>query len=105
MWIIDNDASIGRLQAFASDGTLIETLIVPQVGEGGSAFRGLDTGGLGNPIAYVIYDGNNGAAIDSTFLDDLHFRPAVVPEPGTVSLVLVGIAVLGGLARRHSRLQ
>ena len=103
MWIIDNDQSVGRLQAFGSDGTLLSTLVVPQVGANGSAFHGIDIGGSGSLISYVIYDGNNGSAIDSTFLDNLYFRPAVVPEPGTAALLFAGATLLGGVARRRAR--
>ncbi len=98
MWIIDNDASTGRLQAFDATGTLIETRVVPLVGEGGSAFHGIDASASGKTISYVILDGNAGAALDSTFIDDLYFRAAAVPEPGSWALMLAGLAGLVGAA-------
>lgn len=106
MWIIDTDFSVGRLQAFTGGGALIESVVVPQVGEGGANFRGIDAGLNGQRIAYVILDGNNGAALDSSFVDDLHFRvAAAVPEPQSAVLLLGGLALLAGRKRygAHSR--
>ena len=105
MYLIDNDFSTGRLQAFTSTGTLIETSVVPRVGEGGVAFHGIDAQALGNSISYVILDANNGAALDSTFIDNLYFRraavTAAVPEPGTDLMMLAGLCVLGAFVRRR----
>ncbi|NNU16292.1 hypothetical protein HK107_08155 [Parvularcula sp. ZS-1/3] len=95
MQIIDNDFSTGRLSAYAADGSLLETVIVPQVGEGGSAFWGIDATGLGSLIAYIIYDGPGNAAIDSTFFDDLSYRPgSAIPVPGALPLFAAGLLFL-----------
>lgn len=101
MWIIDNDFSVGRLQAFDALGTLLETVVVPQVGEGGSSFRGIDVGADGTSIAYAILDGNHGAALDSTFVDNLYFRVSSIPEPETWALMVGGIALLSVFKRRR----
>ncbi len=95
MWLIDNDFSDVRLRAFASDGQLLDSTVVPQVVEGGLAFRGL---AVGSPsISYVIIDGPNGAIIDSTFIDDVTF---VVPAPASVAVVGVAVVACGFRRRR-----
>ena len=107
LYIIDNDFSTARLQAFKSTGELIETRVVPRVGEGGVAFDGIDAQALGNSISYVILDANNGAALDSTFIDNLYFRraavTAAVPEPETDLMMLAGLTLLTGFVRRRTR--
>jgi hypothetical protein len=101
LWVIDNDASTARLQAFDASGALIETRVVPLVGEGGSAFHGIDASASGKTISYVILDGNAGAALDSSFIDDLYVRVAAVPEPGSGALMLAGLAAAAGVVRRR----
>lgn len=96
MWFIDNDFADVRLRAFASDGTLLDSLVVPQVFEGGSTFAGLAAGP--SSIAYLIIDGPDGAVIDSTFIDDLTY---VVPSP--VGSLWVGAAFVAARRRHRSR--
>lgn len=97
MQVIDNDFSTARLQAFDEAGLLLGSVTVPQVGEGGTAFWGLDVGG-GSRVRYVILDGAGGAQLDSTFIDDLYFTrattPGALPVPGTAALVALGLVAL-----------
>ncbi len=104
MQIIDNDFSTARLQAFDDAGALLGSVTVPQVGEGGRAFWGLDVGS-GARVRYVILDGAGGAALDSTFIDDLFFTrgagTAAVPLPGTGALAALGLLALAAPAVRR----
>lgn len=86
MQVIDNDFTDVRIAAFNSSGTLLETVIAPEVSEGGSAFWGINVPG----VSYVIVDGAADGDLNSTFIDDLMYQP--VPEPSTV--VLLGAALL-----------
>ena len=103
--VIDNDFSTARLQAFDEAGALLGSVTVPEVGEGGTAFWGLDVGSSGPRVRYVILDGAGGAQLDSTFIDDLYFtRGTAVPVPATAALVALGlVALIGcGQAARHA---
>ncbi len=103
--VIDNDFSTARLQAFDEAGLLLGSVTVPRVGEGGTAFWGLDVGSSGPRVRYVILDGAGGAQLDSTFIDDLYFtRGTAVPVPATAALVALGLVALlgGGQAARRA---
>ena len=89
MYIIDNDFSTARLQAFDMNSNLVDSVVIPQVNEGGLTYSGLDVSGTGNSISYFILDGNNDLVLDSTFIDDLSFRP--IPLPAAAWLFVSGI--------------
>ena len=102
MYVIDNDFSTARLRAYDSAGSLLETVILTQTGNGGSAYYGVDVTGTGDAISYFILDGNNDMNLDSTFIDELSYRSvAAVPVP--TAFWLFGSALLGlmGIARRN----
>lgn len=90
-WVIDNDFTDVRIAAYSAAGALIETLIVPEVAEGGFGYHGIAAPG----ISYLIIDGQDGVRLDSTFIDDLSFR--VAPEPGLLSLLGCGILLLAAM--------
>jgi hypothetical protein len=98
MFVIDNDFSDARLTAFDAAGALIDSLFIAEVAEGGVTFAGID--GEGTDIAYMILDGAGGAALDSTFIDDLTFRIAPVPLPATWGLMALGLAGFAAMRRR-----
>ena len=94
LWIIDNDFSTARISAFNSSGGLIESVVIPAVSEGGKTYRGIAAPG----ISYFILDGNNNSDLDSTFIDDLSFRPSFnseVPEPSTLATFIIAFALVG----------
>lgn len=92
MQIIDNDFSTARLSAFSADGTLLQSVIVPEVAEGGVSYFGIDSSDLGAAIAYAILDGADGGPLDSTFIDDLSFQQ--VPVPPAALLMAAPLAAL-----------
>lgn len=101
MFIIDNDFSTARIQAFDNIGGLLETVVVAEVSEGGFAYYGVDVTGTGSSISYFILDGNNGTDLDSTFIDDLSFRSVSnVPLPAAFWLFGLGLIGLIGIAKR-----
>jgi hypothetical protein len=100
LWVIDNDFSAVRLQAFTASGNLIESAAVPQVGEGGATFRGIDVTTSGQRISYVILDGSNGTQLDSTFIDNLYYRISPIPEPASGLLILSGLFILRKLTTK-----
>ena len=101
MQVIDNDFTDVRLQAFDAGGALLETLVIPEVNEGGVGYHGIDRTGGGPAISYFILDADGGADLDSTFLDDLSYRPvAPIPAPAAMLLALTGLGALGGLRCR-----
>ncbi len=103
MQVIDNDFSTARLQAFDDAGLLLGSVTVPEVSEGGTAFWGLDMGGTGSRVRYVILDGAGGAQLDSTFIDDLYFtRGTAVPLPGTAALAALGLVALTTVSGRRA---
>ncbi|MFN6303422.1 MAG: hypothetical protein ACK42H_14645 [Planctomycetota bacterium] len=90
MFIIDNDFSIARISAYNQNGTLLHTLNVPQVSEGGVTYRGIAVPG----ISYFILDAANNGQLDSTVIDDLSYRPQnnpEVPEPSCSVVILLGL--------------
>jgi hypothetical protein len=95
-WVIDNDLTDVRVAAYSAAGAAIETLIVPAVAEGGFGYHGIAAPG----ISYLIIDGNDGVQLDSTFIDDLSFRP--VPEPSALWLVGGGLSALAAARRLES---
>jgi hypothetical protein len=99
-YLIDNDFSDARISAYATSGTLLESLVVPEVGEGGYGYHGIAAAG----IAYAIIDGAGGAALDSSFIDDLSFRAgaAAAPEPSSLLLLALGAAFLGLWSSRRA---
>ena len=102
MFVIDNDFSTARIQAFDNIGNLLETVVVAQTSEGGSAYYGVDVTGTGSSISYFILDGNNGIDLDSTFIDDLSIRSVSnVPLPATVWLFGSGLLGLIGFSKRR----
>lgn len=94
MQVIDNDFSTARLTAFDATGAVLESIIIPEVSEGGVAYHGIDGTKFGAAIAYLILDGNGGAMLDSTLIDDLSFRVQPVPLPGAALLFLAGAPLL-----------
>jgi len=95
-YLIDNDFTGVRISAFDASGTLLETLIAPQVSEGGRTYRGIKAP-MGSTISYLIIDGEDGVDLDSSFIDDLSFTP--VPLPGTLLLLGTGLVGLAGIRR------
>lgn len=93
--IVDNDYTDVRVQAFDAAGNVLDTVIVPEVGGGGVTYAGIAAQG----ISYVIIDGANGTHLDSTFIDDLSFRP--VPVPAALPLMLTALGALGLSGRRR----
>jgi hypothetical protein len=103
LWIIDNDFSTARISAYNVSGDLIESVVIPQVSEGGRTYRGIAAPG----ISYFILDGNNNSDLDSTLLDDLSYRPSLnleVPEPTSLASSMMTICLLIGRLR-HLRLK
>ena len=98
LWIIDNDFSTARISAYDTSGSLLDSVVIPQVGEGGKTYRGLAAPG----ISYFILDGNNNSDLDSTLIDDLSFRPSLnseVPEPSSLVSSMMTICLLVGRLR------
>ena len=98
MWIIDNDFSTARISAYDTSGNLLDSVVIPQVSEGGKTYRGLAAPG----ISYFILDGNNNSDLDSTLIDDLSYRPSLnseVPEPSSLASSMMTICLIVGRLR------
>ena len=96
LYVIDNDFEEARISAFDSNGKLIESIVVPEVGPNGVAYHGISAPG----ISYAIIDGNNGQQLDSTFFDDFSYRPSNQSLNTNSSDESFGLDVSGALTQQ-----
>lgn len=93
-----------RLVAYASDGSVLAELDLPQIQDGnGGDWRGIQAQGIASATLYnTAFDvGTDSGDLDYIVLDNFTYLAAPVPEPQTYALMLAGLGFVRLVARRR----